>query len=75
MGIFKGFIRSKYMIFFWVVFYPFWILMMKDGLERFGYTLLDFWWFIILVPVGCFIALYLMIGMAEGLSKIGLSSD
>lgn len=71
MGMFKGFMRSKYMIFFWVVFYPLWILMMKDGLERFGYTLMDFWWFIILVPVGCFIALYLIIGMAEALSTAG----
>ncbi len=71
MGMFKGFIKSKYMLVFWLGFYPFWILMMKDGLERFGYTLLDFWWFIIFVPIGCFIGLYLIIEMAEGLANAG----
>ena len=70
MGRFKGFIKSGYMIFFWVFFYPLWIMMFKDGLEKFGYNLLDFWWFIIFVPIGCLLGLYIMIGMAEGLSKI-----
>jgi len=71
MSKFKSFMKSGYMIFFMLVCYPLWVLIMKDGLEGFGYTLMDFWWYIILVPVGCFIALYLIIGMAERLSKVG----
>jgi len=64
---FNDFMKSKYIIFFLLVCYPLWILMMINKLSEFGYNIFAFLWFLLLVPIGCLIVLYLVVKISEGL--------